>query len=327
MKNNSFIIQSNMNEIFLNKNYTDLIKGLAMLFIVIWHIIQILVPSSILYYEQILSFICKINIIGVGCFFFLSGYGNYLSICKINNLKEQLFKCFSKIKRIYIVFFIALITYILMYMLLHNGASLIDWNNFWFYFSTLTIPGYTIWYLKVQIIAYLIMLISLFARKHVLFICFMGVIIYILLSIYMHISALWWQTILCFPLGCYVGKYRNEIIQYLNTNHTNNIKVGTTLIIITLTILCFCSGIISRMFLAVLGTITVLLIPLVYNKHCEKELFIFLGKQSVYLYIYHWIYIAVIRYLPISILFKILFVMLGVGTLLLLLYKKEKNNE
>ena len=77
-----------MNEIFLNKNYTDLIKGLAMLFIVIGHIIQILVPSSILYYEQILSFICKINIIGVGCFFFLSGYGNYLSICKINNLKE-----------------------------------------------------------------------------------------------------------------------------------------------------------------------------------------------------------------------------------------------
>lgn len=311
-----------LNDLFLNKNYTDFIKGFFMIFIVVGHIIQMLIPSDILFYHQILYVLCKINIIGVGCFFFFSGYGNYLSIHKRNCLKTQFKKCFSKIYRIYHVFFIALFFYSLMYFAFHNGNSFITYKNFLFYLLTLTIPGYTIWYLKVQVVAYIILFVSLFAKKFSTSICLLGTIFYILFAICLKISPLFWQTILCFPIGCFVAKYRNEIKKYLTF-----LTVKNTFIVLLILISCisFCftaTGVIFTMVLSVLGTFIVFLFSLVDIK--LPNFIINLGIHSIHIYIYHWIYISIVKYLPFNIFDKILFIFLGIMVLLIILNKKEK---
>lgn len=311
VKNNSFIIQSNMNEIFLNKNYTDLIKGLAMLSIVIGHIVQMLIPSNFLFYKQLLFFLCQINIIFVGCFFFFSGYGNYLSVKKIDSIQSKLLKIFSKIYRIYFVFGGALILYILLYSLFHSGYSFVNISNFFYFISTITIPGLTMWYLKVQIFLYLLFMISVLFFKYSDLISFVFVVISIILAIFFKIPPLWWQTILCFPLGIFVAHHLSLFKNFSNSK----IKIIIVLLVIFSVLLFFSPNTISRIIMALSGTSLVVLIS--YFSSPKNAVLEFLGKNSIQLYIYHWVFISIVRFLDIHVMFKIIFVIIGISIILL----------
>lgn len=311
VKNNSFIIQSNMNEIFLNKNYTDLIKGLAMLSIVIGHIVQMLIPSNFLFYKQLLFFLCQINIIFVGCFFFFSGYGNYLSVKKIDSIQSKLLKIFSKIYRIYFVFGGALILYILLYSLFHSGYSFVNISNFFYFISTITIPGLTMLYLKVQIFLYLLFMISVLFFKYSDLISFVFVVISIILAIFFKIPPLWWQTILCFPLGIFVAHHLSLFKNFSNSK----IKIIIVLLVIFSVLLFFSPNTISRIIMALSGTSLVVLIS--YFSSPKNAVLEFLGKNSIQLYIYHWVFISIVRFLDIHVMFKIIFVIIGISIILL----------
>lgn len=311
VKNNSFIIQSNMNEIFLNKNYTDLIKGLAMLSIVIGHIVQMLIPSNFLFYKQLLFFLCQINIIFVGCFFFFSGYGNYLSVKKIDSIQSKLLKIFSKIYRIYFVFGGALILYILLYSLFHSGYSFVNISNFFYFISTITIPGLTMWYLKVQVFLYLLFMISVLFFKYSDLISFVFVVISIILAIFFKITPLWWQTILCFPLGIFVAHHLSLFKNFSNSK----IKIIIVLLVIFSVLLFFTPNTISRIIMALSGTSLVVLIS--YFSSPKNAVLEFLGKNSIQLYIYHWVFISIVRFLDIHVMFKIIFVIIGISIILL----------
>lgn len=311
VKNNSFIIQSNMNEIFLNKNYTDLIKGLAMLSIVIGHIVQMLIPSNFLFYKQLLFFLCQINIIFVGCFFFFSGYGNYLSVKKIDSIQGKLLKIFSKLYRIYFVFGGALILYILLYSLFHSGRSFVNISNFFYFISTITIPGLTMWYLKVQIFLYLLFMISVLFFKYSDLISFVFVVISIILAIFFKITPLWWQTILCFPLGIFVAHHLSLFKNFSNSK----IKIIIVLLVIFSVLLFFSPNTISRIIMALSGTSLVVLIS--YFSSPKNAVLEFLGKNSIQLYIYHWVFISIVRFLDIHVIFKIIFVIIGISIILL----------
>lgn len=311
VKNNSFIIQSNMNEIFLNKNYTDLIKGLAMLSIVIGHIVQMLIPSNFLFYKQLLFFLCQINIIFVGCFFFFSGYGNYLSVKKIDSIQSKLLKIFRKIYRIYFVFGGALILYILLYSLFHSGYSFVNISNFFYFISTITIPGLTMWYLKVQVFLYLLFMISVLFFKYSDLISFVFVVISIILAIFFKIPPLWWQTILCFPLGIFVAHH----LSLLKKNSNPKIKIIIVLLVIFSVLLFFSPNTISRIIMALSGTSLVVLIS--YFSSPKNAVLEFLGKNSIQLYIYHWVFISIVRFLDIHVMFKIIFVIIGISIILL----------
>lgn len=311
VKNNSFIIQSNMNEIFLNKNYTDLIKGLAMLSIVIGHIVQMLIPSNFLFYKQLLFFLCQINIIFVGCFFFFSGYGNYLSVKKIDSIQSKLLKIFSKIYRIYFVFGGALILYILLYSLFHSGYSFVNISNFFYFISTITIPGLTMWYLKVQVFLYLLFMISVLFFKYSDLISFVFVVISIILAIFFKIPPLWWQTILCFPLGIFVAHH----LSLFKKISIPKIKIIIVLLVIFSVLLFFSPNTISRIIMALSGTSLVVLIS--YFSSPKNAVLEFLGKNSIQLYIYHWVFISIVRFLDIHVIFKIIFVIIGISIILL----------
>lgn len=310
-------MQENLEQNFLNKNYTDSIKGLAMLSIVVGHIVQMLIPSNFLFYKQLLFFLCQINVIFVGCFFFFSGYGNYLSVKKIEGYKGKFLKILSKIYRIYFVFGGALILYILLYSLFHNGHSFVNISNFFYFISTITIPGLTMWYLKVQVFVYLLFMISVLCFKYSDLICFAFVVISIILAIFFKIPPLWWQTILCFPLGIFVAHHLSLFKKNLNTK----IKIIIALLFIFSILLFFSPNTISRIIMALSGTSLVVLISYFGSK--KNSVLEFLGKNSIQLYIYHWVFISIVRFLDIHVIFKIIFVIIGISIILLFSHIKK----
>lgn len=304
-------MQENLSQNFLNKTYTDSIKGLAMLSIVIGHIVQMLIPSNFLFYKQLLFFLCQINIIFVGCFFFFSGYGNYLSVKKIDSIQGKLLKIFSKIYRIYFVFGGALILYILLYSLFHSGYSFVNISNFFYFISTITIPGLTMWYLKVQVFLYLLFMISVLFFKYSDLISFVFVVISIILAIFFKIPPLWWQTILCFPLGIFVAHH----LSLFKKNSNPKIKIIIVLLVIFSVLLFFSPNTISRIIMALSGASLVVLIS--YFSSPKNAVLEFLGKNSIQLYIYHWVFISIVRFLDIHVIFKIIFVIIGISIILL----------
>lgn len=312
-------MQDNLEQNFLNKNYTDSIKGLAMLSIVIGHIVQMLIPSNFLFYKQLLFFLCQINIIFVGSFFFFSGYGNYLSVKKFDSVQGKLLKIFSKIYRIYFVFGGALILYILLYSLFHNGHSFVNISNFFYFISTITIPGLTMWYLKVQVFVYLLFMISVLFFKYSDLICFAFVVISIILAI--KIPPLWWQTILSFPLGIFVAHHLSLFKKISNTK----IKIIIALLFIFSILLFFSPNTISRIIMALSGTSLVVLISYFGSK--KNSVLEFLGKNSIQLYIYHWVFISIVRFLDIHVIFKIIFVIIGISIILLFSHIKKYYSE
>lgn len=304
-------MQENLSQNFLNKTYTDSIKGLAMLSIVIGHIVQMLIPSNFLFYKQLLFFLCQINIIFVGCFFFFSGYGNYLSVKKIDSIQGKLLKIFRKIYRIYFVFGGALILYILLYSLFHSGYSFVNISNFFYFISTITIPGLTMWYLKVQVFLYLLFMISVLFFKYSDLISFVFVVISIILAIFFKIPPLWWQTILCFPLGIFVAHH----LSLFKKNSNPKIKIIIVLLVIFSVLLFFSPNTISRIIMALSGASLVVLIS--YFSSPKNAVLEFLGKNSIQLYIYHWVFISIVRFLDIHVIFKIIFVIIGISIILL----------
>lgn len=67
--------------------------------------------------------------------------------------------------------------------------------------------------------------------------------------------------------------------------------------------------------MALSGTFLVVLISYFgSNKNLVLE---FLGKNSIQLYIYHWVFISIVRFLDIHVIFKIIFVIIGISIILL----------
>jgi len=304
----------------LNKSYTDNIKGLAIIFIVVGHLLQML-PINIPCYKEIMFCIYRINIIFVGAFFFFSAFGNYLSISKIVNLKDKILKCFSKITRIYQTFIIALIIYTICYFLFHNFGSFVNYKNFFYYIITLTIPGLTMWYIKTQVVAYIVFLLTLFIPKYKSFSCFIGIIFLITLALFFKISPLFWQTLLCFPLGYFIAENKDAIFNF-------KYRYLNIVILFIFMLCCFCffyTAVFSTICLAILSVL--LIMHFSKNKLINLNFLKFLGKYTLELYIYHWVYIAVIRYMNIPLLYKYLFVIISliltIGILIFIDIKKK----
>lgn len=244
-------------------------------------------------------------------FLFFRIWKLFVSKKKIEGYKGKILKILSKIYRIYFVFGGALILYILLYSLFHNGHSFVNISNFFYFISTITIPGLTMWYLKVQIFLYLLFMISVLFFLYSDLISFVFVVISIILAIFFKIPSLWWQTILCFPLGIFVANHLSLFKKFSNPK----IKIIIVLLVIFSVLLFFSPNAISRIIMALSGTFLVVLISYFgSNKNLVLE---FLGKNSIQLYIYHWVFISIVRFLDIHVIFKIIFVIIGISIILL----------
>lgn len=311
---------------FLSKTYTDKIKGIAICFIVLGHIIQH-IPMNIPFAKEILYIIGNINLIGVAVFFMISAYGNVSSIKNTppprdNNIFFYSKKVLLKIIRIYQVFFIALLIYCVLYFLFHYGHSFLNLKNFVYYFLTLTIPGFTIWYIKIQVVLYLTLLLLKFKNYdiYIFIIC----LIYVIFCIHFKIPHYWYISVLYFPVGCLLINRKKTILKYINylDKRILNPLLTISLVICTAFILIGIRNLLGTFLFLLTGIFSIILISMLNNS--IPSIFEKMSKYTLEIYIYHFVYIAIFKYLGINEYIKsLLIIVCTILTILLIQYFKS----
>lgn len=195
---------------FLSIESSETIKGIATIMIVFSHVCQ---------YEKSISeiicggrFISRLifswGAIGTAVFFILSGYGCYIAI---NKTKNPIAWTLLHIVKLLIHFSVAfmLICIINIYIFKIN----IDIKEIYLSFIRLCIPTTSTWYLKMLILLYLYLLLSVLFNKnksHII-VTFLIIINSVIFRYVFNFPDYWWKTSLCFAAGCIIGKYRNII--------------------------------------------------------------------------------------------------------------------
>ena len=198
------------NDEFFSKCGTDALKGFSIVMIALAHICQY-VPD----FKQILvgggtayRLIFSWGAIGVSLFFFLSGYGCYLSISKKDKYGLWILKHIIKMIIHYIVAFVLVIALCILYF----GVQL-SWNEVLWEFVTLRMPGSTVWYFKIQILFYVFLVIAaIISKKNMVIIVACFSIMYALVADYvLKLPDFWWKTALCFATGCFIAQYKDKV--------------------------------------------------------------------------------------------------------------------
>lgn len=198
----------------LMKSSTDSLRGFSIIMIAFAHICQyddslkqILIGGGVSY-----KFIFSWGAIGVCLFFFLSGYGCYLSLNKGDkNIKRWLLQHVGKMLIHFVFAFVIVIVLMLIVFKNEMGISTILIN-----FVTLRLPGSTVWYFKIQILFYLILALSMtFNKKRSSMIVALVLLGYAVVAKYgLNLQDFWWKTALCFPAGCMVAHYHDILHKY-----------------------------------------------------------------------------------------------------------------
>ena len=272
---------------FLNKEFTNNIRGLAILAIVISHLINMVYFSWKSDTSAVKFIFAVLAPIGVGLFFFLSGYGNVFSLKKSNNFKW----ISKKVLRLFITLLPALIIQYVCSLIIQLNIFK-NFENMVNYWLTLTIPPFTMWYLKVQAFAYIVLFLSYkFWNKKYEIVLFMLTSIYIIYCILTDVGGMWWVSIMCFPIGVIFAKHKDEIL--LN-KFFNPIKLAVFLLIITsiLFILVIPLKTTATFYLCISSCLLIAVLSIILS--LMSNLLSFLGAYSLEIYISHLAIISII---------------------------------
>lgn len=202
------------NDKYLDKNYTNIIKGFFLLFVFMSHLTQYKLPFSNEWYDTIgLKFNAKLGQLMVTMFLFYSGYGIMESIKRkgneyINNLPKK------RILATWLHFASAVLIFAVIYFYEHKFSakklilSLAGWDS----------VGNSNWYIFCIIILYFITYLSAKAfkndNKKMLISIFIGTLLYtLIMSLYK--ETYWYNTAFCFVFGTIYSVYKEKIEQFL----------------------------------------------------------------------------------------------------------------
>lgn len=184
-----------MNEL-LTKDNTTYLKGISMSMIVIHHIYQYLVSvyglPRMWWYDIPLQ---NLGYLATGVFFFLSGYGIFVSARRYasTSISHGLKRCLRLYKPVVCMFIVEVI-----YRMANDmPIEYLKWIE-------LSLMCSSLWFLKVIMGLYILTSVVLFIftkyRTRVI-VTILAVVIYILIAIDSNLSPVYYNSILCFPLG------------------------------------------------------------------------------------------------------------------------------
>lgn len=276
----------------LNKNYTTLIRGIAIFMIMISHLFLFVYFYQNFqqhYYEKVIMFfICTFTNIAVGIFLFLSGYGNWLSINKHENKNAWII---NKIVKFYVPVGILIVLSCILANILHLQTLFPHWWTPIRNFCTLSVVMWSFWYLKVQAMSYVFLFIVIkYFKKNILLILTSLFILYLIICLCHSAEPRWWFTALCFPFGCVVAHYKNFLY-----DKSNKIPVWVDLLIISTLIFMFflLKNNFIMIFISFLAC--VIMTKLSNNLNLKSKLLNFMGKYSLELYLIHLTLIPILR--------------------------------
>ena len=269
---------------FISRKNTDAIKGAAAVGILISHIatlIKISVGAPTRYYVVLCT---TLGGIGVNLFFFASGFGNYYSISKIKE-PSVIFKWL--IKRVMSITIIFLVCSVLASFILWLAGCHQSISTFFDNIIKLKMPLRTTWYLKIQILLYIILFVScaLFKRR-IQVIILVGLSFVSSLVLYkLGYAEEWWKSTMCFSVGYSCAMYKNEVLDIINKNRKKVLWIS----IVSLP-LCFVMACLINIFvIKVLGnTLLMVSMMIIVNLvHFDSKLFAIIGSVSLELYLIH----------------------------------------
>ena len=275
-------------DVLLNRDATDEIKGVFAIGIMISHIAthMVIVPDS--YVEKIFYYgLCFLGTAAVGVFFFFSGYANYLSI-KNKNKIERVYWLSKQLTKVLITLFVCIVTVAVFLSLL--GKPMMLFQLFCDYI-TLTMPYTTTWYLKIQVLLYLMLFASSFLKEkfQIVTLIIMSVI-YIIVMIQCGFDDYWWNTILCFPAGALFG-HCSKITNTVSTLYRGNNLLNKCCLMLSVLFLYMLNTIALRknplleIILCIILTLMIVVVMCLLNS--DLEIFRRIGKYSFELYLVH----------------------------------------
>lgn len=271
---------------FLNIKFTNQIRGLAILAILVSHLINMLYYSRDSSISVIKFIFCVLAPIGVGLFFFLSGYGNVFSISKQCNITWL----GKKISRLFITILPVLLTlYIFSYILRINLFTKYSVIND---FLTLSIPPFTTWYLKVQLFAYLLLFLCYkFFKRQYTYILFGLCLVYTIYCILSEIAGMWWVSTICFALGVIYAKSKEKFVFKFTPNLYHTIFLFLLSAIFFILIIPFKAK--ATFWLCIISCLLMSNLSILIT--LKSKILDFLGTYSLEVYCVHLALIAIIE--------------------------------
>lgn len=277
---------------FLDMDSTNAIRGFAMVIIFLHHIMN---RVGYLPYLQVLAssgYICT------GIFFFLSGYGNLLSLKRQTVLEAKWLK--KRLVPLYSVFFVFYVIRSIGFVILNN-MGLYSFNVTFLKIikelCTLTTPDGINWFPKIIFISFILyyLIYKYIKNDNVkLLVLFLIISAYIVGGYVCHLPTYWYNSVFCFFVGAFVGKYKETISKYISETPTVN-----KILLFVVNMILFCVS-----FLLLRGRTIFQIIPCVLASllcvttlnvvNFKTKLLSYVGKNSFEFYITHVSMLAIL---------------------------------
>lgn len=199
---------------FLSKESTGALRGVAIIAIVFSHIFQNAPEIKELLWggKYLYTLVFMWGGIGVAIFFILSGYGCYISLGKAKNKLIWLVRHIAKL----LVYFIITFTFVLFINSIILGKAT-DFKELWLSFITLRLPYTTSWYFRIQLLFYILLVISEILKERQVVLILIFVLGYACIAKYSGLADYWWKTSLCFAIGCVMAKYKDKLVIFMKS--------------------------------------------------------------------------------------------------------------
>ena len=295
----AFFMSFSKNDTFMSKESTNSVKGFCMLLIMAHHIL------NTIGYPESVSFIRMCGFICTGIFFFLSGYGNYLSLSNKEIIRVTWVT--GRLKKLYKIFFICYavnIVILLVYDFLGKEKYLFSVKKTLVEICIFSLPDTINWFPKVFIVALLVMFIVFKTVKNELSIVSALTIItimYVAFCAFAGVDKYWYNSVLCFPIGAFVAMKKNQIKQFLDKMESNK-HMGIIVIILIMSIIAaHFWGTTNILQIIPCTMYSVLLVFVLSHFDIRNVFFEFVGTNSFEFYLIHVMWFSVLkRYAVIS---------------------------
>lgn len=206
----------------LSQDITLSIRGVGMLLIVFVHSIENDINLQTF-------FIYVSGVLGVAACFLVSGYGLHKSFGR----KEGYLRGFLQTKalRMLLPYVVLYIAYLMFSLFAGDTPSLSVIAG---ELLTLRMDGLLLWYLKVQLLCYVIFYLCyrfIPGKKARIAAVFGGIVLWMLLAMALDLSATWYNTCLFFPLGLLLAEYEKPVLNLLKRPAAILVNTGATVIL------------------------------------------------------------------------------------------------
>lgn len=269
--------------IILSINESNCLRGLAIVGVIFNHLVQ---------HTQVKGgLINKFYFIGylfVGLFFMLSGFGNYESYKKKNNITFMWL--IKRLARVYVTYIIVFIISIIAYIVLDKCD--ISLRYILYNLVTIRLPGWLNWYIKILFLSYILFFVSFKFNKNKEIILTCMVVLSILIMKCFGLYSFWWNSLLCFVLGIYLSKYKCKVI---NLFKNRNKWIIQTLALISFILLYVLERKVNSIF-GIASSIMFCIFVLSINAYYTlgSKIIEFIGKISLEIYLWHLVFLKLL---------------------------------